>query len=264
MHASPQSSFGREVEPSCGACRHHTPFRRRDIQEGLQNGQGCTLFSEDEPCSSPLGSYSWPFFLTRAYGTLPTSLIFSSPNASMLAHVALPSCQTEGGYWAGERGLLSTAQVQCGKNGVFDEVFLFGYIYLYIYCYCVIQLYSYISIQVLRYLSIALLHAYSMGVLLSLYLYFILVPYFDLYFFMIVVAVSLSSGFLPCKGMAVLSDTKHQAMPYSAKTFPESLPQMLHIWVFQKTFYRIAWCSDSWNHHFFMHVKRLYDDEMTE
>ena len=48
-----------------------------------------------------------------------------------------------------------------------------------------------------------------------------------------------------CKGMAVLSDTKHQAMPYSAKTFPESLPQMLNIWVFQKTFYRIVWCSDS-------------------
>ena len=81
---------------------------------------------------------------------------------------------------------------------------------------------------------------------------------------MIVVAVSLSFGFLPCKGMAVLSDTKHQAMPYSAKTFPERLPQMLHIWVFQKTFYRIVWCSDSWNHHLLMHVKRLYDDEMTE
>jgi len=63
---------------------------------------------------------------------------------------------------------------------------------------------------------------------------------------MIVVAVSLSFGFLLCKGMAVLSDTKHQAMPYSAKTFPERLPQMLHIWVFQKTFYRIVWCSDSW------------------
>ena len=35
-------------------------------------------------------------------------------------------------------------------------------------------------------------------------------------------------------------------MPYSAKTFPERLPQMLHTWVFQKTFYRIVWCSDSW------------------
>ena len=85
-----------------------------------------------------------------------------------------------------------------------------------------------------------------MGVLLSLYLYSIFVPCFDLYFFMIVVAVSLSFGFLLCKGMAVLSDTKHQAMPYSAKTFSENLPQMLHIWVFQKTFYRIIWCSDSW------------------
>ena len=82
--------------------------------------------------------------------------------------------------------------------------------------------------------------------------------------FMNAVVVSLSTGFLLCKGMAVLSDTKHQAMPYSAKTFPECLPQMLHIWVFQKTFYRIVWCSDSWNHHFLMHVKRLYDDEMTE
>ena len=65
-------------------------------------------------------------------------------------------------------------------------------------------------------------------------------------FFMNAVVVSLSPGFLLCKGMAVLSDTKHQAMPYSAKTFLESLPQMLYIWVFQKTFYRIVWCSDSW------------------
>ena len=86
----------------------------------------------------------------------------------MLAHVALPSCQTEGGYWAGERGLLSTAQVQCGKYGVFDVFFLLGYIYIYI--------------LLLRYLSIAILHACRMGVLLSLYLYSIFVPYFDLYF----------------------------------------------------------------------------------
>ena len=182
----------------------------------------------------------------------------------MLAHVALPSCQTEGGYWAGERGLLSTAQVQCGKNGVFDEVFLFGYIYLYIYI--VIVLYSYILIYLYRYCVICLL-LYCMLIAWGI-TFFISIFYFCSLlrplFFMIVVAVSLSFGFLLCKGMAVLSDTKHQAMPYSAKTFPECLPQMLHIWVFQKTFYRIVWCSDSWNHHFLMHVKRLYDDEMTE
>ena len=91
------------------------------------------------------GSHPWPFFLTRAYGTLPTSLFFSSPNASMLAHVALPSCQIEGDYWAGERGLLSTAQVQCGKNGGFDEGSS-AWLYLFIYCYCVILLYTYIDI----------------------------------------------------------------------------------------------------------------------
>ena len=64
--------------------------------------------------------------------------------------------------------------------------------------------------------------------------------------FMKAVVVFLSPGFLLCKGMAVLSDTKHQAMPYSAKTFLESLPQMFYIWVFLKTFYRIVGCSDSW------------------
>ena len=170
---------------------------------------------------------------------------------------------------ARESGLLSTAHMQCGKNGEFDGgylawLYLFIYIVIVLYSYILIYLYCYCIVYLLCCLFIALLHAWSMGVLLSLYLYSIFVPYFDLYFFMIVVAVSLSSGFLPCKGMAVLSDTKHQAMPYSAKTFPESLPQMLHIWVFQKTFYRIVWCSDSWNHHLLMHVKRLYDDEMTE
>ena len=141
----------------------------------------------------------------------------------MLAHVALPSCQTEGGYWAGERGLLSTAQVQCGKNGVFDEVFLFGYIYLYIYilllCYIVIFLYIYIGIALFVYCFIACLQHGGITFFISIF-YFcsLLRPLF----FMIVVAVSLSFGFLRCKGMAVLSDTKHQAMPYSAKTFPES------------------------------------------
>ena len=103
-----------------------------------------------------------------------------------------------------------------------------------------------------------------MEVLLSLYLYFIFVPYFDLYFFIIVVAVSLSFGFLRCKGMAVLSDTKHQAIPYSAKTFLESLPQMLLIWVSQKLSTELFGVLTPRYHHFLMHVKRLYDDEMTE
>ena len=64
--------------------------------------------------------------------------------------------------------------------------------------------------------------------------------------FMKAVVVFLSPGFLLCKGMAVLSDTKHQAMPYLAKTYSESLPQMLYIWVFRKTFYHIVGCADSW------------------
>ena len=111
-------------------------------------------------------------------------------------------------------------------------IFTYNYMLIYLYRGCVIYLLLY-----------CMLAAWGITFFISIF-YFcsLLRPLF----FMIVVAVSLSFGFLRCKGMAVLSDTKHQAMPYSAKTFPESLPQMLHIWVFQKTFYRIAWCSDSW------------------
>ena len=126
---------------------------------------------------------------------------------------------------------------------------LLGYIYLYILllCYIAIYLYFYIGIVLFVYCFIACLQHGGITFFISIF-YFctLLLPLF----FIIGVAVSLSFGFLQCKGMAILSDTKHQAMPYSAKTFSERLPQMLHIWVFQKTFYRIVWCSDSWNHHF--------------
>ena len=110
-----------------------------------------------------------------------------------------------------------------------------------LYAYIVIGLYIYIGIALFIYYFIACLKHGNIDFFISIF-YFcsLLRPLF----FITVVAVSLSFGFLPCKGMAVLPDTKHQAMPYSAKTFPERLPQMLHIWVFQKTFYRIVWCSD--------------------
>ena len=144
--------------------------------------------------------------------------------------------------------------------------YMVGFLLLgYIYIYLVIELYSYMFIYLYRYCAICLLlYCILEAWGLFFYIYILFSSLLRPLFFMIVVAVSLSSGFLRCKGMAVLSDTKHQAMPYSDKTFLERLPQMLHIWVFQKTFYRIVWCSDSWNHHFLMHVKRLYDDEMTE
>ena len=113
-------------------------------------------------------------------------------------------------------------QTYMGSN---TSMVVISYIYMVLYayiisiwCYMLILLQTYISIQVLCCLSIALLYAYSMGFISIFYFCSLLRPLF----FMIVVAVSLSFGFLRCKGMAVLSDTKHQVMPYSAKTFPES------------------------------------------
>ena len=124
-----------------------------------------------------------------------------------------------------------------GKQRFHGGLYLYGAVYLY--CYRLIYPYRYYVIYLLLYCMLTALEY------CFLYIYILFLFLTSTSIFMIVVAVSLSFGFLPCKGMAVLSDTKHQAMPYSAKTFPESLPQMLHIWVFQKTFYRIAWCSDS-------------------
>ena len=104
-----------------------------------------------------------------AYGTLPTSLFFSSPNASMLTHVTLPSCQTEGGYWAGERGVLSTAHVLCGKNGVFDGL---SSAWLYLFISIVIGLYSYMLIYLYRYCVVFLL-LYCMLTALGYYFLYI-------------------------------------------------------------------------------------------
>ena len=91
------------------------------------------------------GSHPWPFFLTRAYGTLPTSLFFSSPNAIYWRMSHCPDAKPRVATGLRERGLLSTAHVQCGKNGGFDEGSS-AWLYLFIYCYCVILLYTYIDI----------------------------------------------------------------------------------------------------------------------
>ena len=128
-------------------------------------------------------------------------------------------------------------------------------ILIYLYCYCIVYL--------LRCLFISLLHACSMG---DYFLYI-----YILFLFLTSTSIFYDSG----SRLSIIwlftvqrygGSVRYQTpgMPYSAKTFPERLPQMLHIWVFQKTFYRIVWCSDFWNLHFLMHVKRLYDDEMTE
>ena len=55
-----------------------------------------------------------------------------------------------------ERGLLSTAQVQCGKNGGFDFslwLYLFIYIVIVLYCYILIYLYRYCIVYLLYFLT---------------------------------------------------------------------------------------------------------------
>lgn len=82
--------------------------------------------------------------------------------------------------------------------------------------------------------------------------------------FMNAVVVSLSPGFLLCKGMAVLSDTKHQAMPYWLKLFWKAFRKCCTFGYSKKLSTELFGVLTLGNRHFFMHVKRLYDDEMTE
>ena len=118
-------------------------FEEETYRKVCRMGKDGSLFSEDEPCSSPPGSHPWPSFLTRAYGTLPTSLFFSSPNAIYWRMLHCPAAKPRVATGLRERGLLSTAHVQCGKNGVFDGVYL---AWLYLFIYIIIVLYSHILI----------------------------------------------------------------------------------------------------------------------
>ena len=97
----------------------------KSVAASFVKSLGCSLIGRSHPVE--------PFSFTGARG------IF---DVCCLAHVALPSCQTEGSYWAGERGLLSTAQVQCGKNVGFDvfSVWLYLFIYILLLRYIVIYL----------------------------------------------------------------------------------------------------------------------------
>ena len=136
-------SFREDRETALMRCLHHlraasgewlnihmglvatTPlFEEETYRKVCRMGRDGSLISEDEPCSSPPGSHPWPSFLTRAYGTLPTSLFFSSPNAIYWRMLHCPAAKPRVATGLRERGLLSTAQVQCGKNGVFDGGYL--------------------------------------------------------------------------------------------------------------------------------------------
>ena len=182
----------------------------------------------------------------------------------MLAHVALPSCQTEGGYWAGERGLLSTAQVQCGKNGGLDGVssawlYLFLYIVIVLYCYMLIYLYRYCVVYLLLY---CMLEAWR---------------YCFLYIYILFLFLTSTSIFL----LLWLPSLNHLAF-YGAKVWrfcqiPNTRRCLIRLKLFRNAFHKCCTFGFSKklstelfgvltlrNHPLLMHVKRLYDDEMTE
>ena len=73
-----------------------------------------------------------------------------------------PNAKTRVATGLRERGLLSTAQVQCGKNGEFDGVY---FAWLYLFIYVIIVLYSYILIYLYRYYIIYLLYFSILGIL---------------------------------------------------------------------------------------------------
>ena len=124
-----------------------------------------------------------------------------------------------------------------------------------------LYLYIYIGIVLFFYCFIACLQHGGITFFISIFYFCSL---FRPLFFMIVVAVSLSFGFLLCKGMAVLSDTKHQECLIRLKLFRNAFHKCYTFGYSKKLSTELFGVLTLGNRHFLMHVKRLYDDEMTE
>ena len=104
---------------------------------------------------------SLAILLDTCLWTLPTSLFFSSPNTIYWRMLHCPAAKPGVATGLRERGLLSTAYMQCGKSGVFNGTSA----WLYLFIYVIIVLYSYILIYLYRYYIIYLLYFYILGIL---------------------------------------------------------------------------------------------------
>ena len=107
---------------------------------------------------------------------------------------------------ARESGLLSTVQVQGGKNGVFDVGILLDYIYLYILLLCYIAIYLYIYIVIALFI-------YSV-VCLLLYCMLTALGYYFLYIYILFLFLTSISFFSKCRNYA----DRYTLLSYRQKT----------------------------------------------
>lgn len=85
------------------------------------------------------GSHPWPFFLTRAYGTLPTSLFFLAPMQVCWRMLHCPAAKPRVTTGQGREVFFPRHTCSVERTKGLMRVLLLGYIYLYIaivlYCY---------------------------------------------------------------------------------------------------------------------------------
>ena len=138
-----------------------------------------------------------------------------------------------------------------------------GYIYLYILLlgYITIGLYIYIGIALFIYCFIACLQH---GGLLSLYLYFIFVPYYDLYFLWLWLPSLYHLAFYDAKVWRFCQIPNTRRCLIRLKLFRNAFHKCCTFGFSKKLSTELFGVLTLGNHHLFMHVKRLYDDEMTE
>ena len=138
---------------------------------------------------------------------------------------------------------------------------------IYIYCYCVIYLYIYIVIALFIYSVVCLL----------LYCMLTALVYYFLYIYILFLFLTSTSIFL----LLWLPSLYHLAF-YGAKVWrfcqiPNTRRCLIRLKLFRNAFHKCCTFGFSKklstelfgvltprNHHLLMHVKRLYDDEMTE
>lgn len=101
-----------------------------------------------------------------------------------------------------------------------------------------------------------------MGVLLSLYLYSIFVPYFDLYFLLLWLPSLNHLAFYGAKVWRFCQIPNTRRCLIRLKLFRNAFHKCCTFGFSKKLSTELLGVLTLMNHHLFMHVKRLYDDEV--
>ena len=126
-------------------------FEEETYRKVCRMGRDGSLFCEDEPCSSPLGSHPWPSCLTRAYGLFLQ--VSSSLAPIQYTGVCCIAQLPNRGWLLGFGREVFFPRHTCSvERAEYLMELLLDYIYLYMLLLCYIAIYLYIYIGIILFI----------------------------------------------------------------------------------------------------------------